>query len=69
MYSVCAQGEYLDQTEGSMEMPGTLISLIVVEVGKWWVSALPKSFENYCSGELLKIGHHFSNKLMLSKKC
>ena len=31
------------------------------------------NLENWCSGELSKIGHHFSNKLMVSnvnfKKC
>jgi len=26
------------------------------------------NFENWCSGELSKIGHYFSKKLMLSKK-
>ena len=31
------------------------------------------NFENWCSGELSKIGHHFSNKVILKidviKKC
>ena len=27
------------------------------------------NFENWCNGELPKIGHHFSNKVMFYKKC